>query len=499
MTIVDRGIVHFGYQEVYFHEYFYEESHDKRHDKQRLVVRGIPVEVLDPVTKKPIPGKYEWLWTGGLAKDRTPYIVSKRARKKGKLPPKQYMPVPKWWIEENPKQWENYLEWLKQQRKKQAKSELEEKKIPFVLHKNTWMGPVHIRGLPREEWYLRLKIDKKILSFYLYHDPIHITPMPSFKEGYVPKKWFDYEGDVLPGERYNKTKELITKMTILDRGNVTYRREVKDGVETLYLNFEGKKLKGTWTLKQEEKDSPVYVFAYKEGLMLMEREFVYDKHTLHYKDRDSTHYDIRILYDDRMLEFNLWGDIRKQKKVPARKKWGEDITWMKGRLNKEYKRKAYGIDSTFVHLDRGTVTIHELTDKFVSMTFNGKIIKGYYIYRKDKEPVFMKSELPEPLEEPKLLKPFKVTGVPKQPELYRLHLYDHRDFTKCVDYKKYLPDLKLPDYVTDVILCQYYVPGTLPHLKVQSVIVKKDTPKTQVIEWIKQNKLHTFDAIQIRD
>jgi len=130
ITIVDRGIVHWGYQSALFHEYFYEDSVDKAYDKQRLVVRGVPVPRIDPVTKKPIKGKFEFLWTGMIAKNNTPYLVTKRARRKGRLPPKEYMPIPQWWINENPDKWKEYQEWLKEQRKKLQELEEKEKWEP---------------------------------------------------------------------------------------------------------------------------------------------------------------------------------------------------------------------------------------------------------------------------------------------------------------------------------------------------------------------------------
>jgi len=91
--------------------------------------------------------------------------------------------------------------------------------------------------------------------------------------------------------------------------------------------------------------------------------------------------------------------------------------------------------------------------------------------------------------------PYRVGKVRKRPQFFEVTLYDHRHFTWCHTLdavKAYLPKLVIPKGV-EVNLCRFTVPGTIPHVRVASVIFDRErwTP-SKARAWIDKNKLAEF-------
>ena len=421
--------------------------------------------------------------------------------KKGWKPPKGIIPIPP--DQRKGELWEKWKEYMGLEKK----SELS--KSRFTLHLNTYMGQVVIRAVPNIEYYLRLQVDGKVRSWYLDRNPFRIKEIAAVYEGRVSKKWLDFEGDLKPGERYNPTKTLIATMKIIDKGSADVQITKENGREIIRLNFDGKYLKGSFILEQEEKGSDIYVWRRLEKTSLVAGKFVLHRHYWNNKE----HWDVRIKISKQpkeLIEWNLWKNPLEVKvEEPMRtlvKRCRQPEKWFieKG---KGIRRLVAGLETFIDVLDSGQVTIIEAKEGFSSMKFEGNKLKGYWILKRDPETnnwFFVKSRLPEAHSlagEPlagDYYKPF-LKEQRKGWDYYWLRLYDIRKFTRCeLNYKDYLKDLKIPDYILDILVCLYPKPGTIHWARVAAVKVKGETELSRVINWIKKNKLHTWTQPMIK-
>ncbi|RLI98615.1 MAG: hypothetical protein DRP00_01625, partial [Candidatus Aenigmatarchaeota archaeon] len=230
--IVDKGYVTFGAQKPWYHEYFLDSIARKKHrltfEKIRVNMRAVKQAVIDPETKKPKPGKFELMWEGWVPKDQDPYAV-KRGRKTGWVPPKGFIPIPKWWIEKHKREFEDWLEWVKEQwgeTKELLKAEAE-----YTLQQMSWKGQKVIRDIPVMHWFLNIKQGDKIRTWELWYNPLFVHPTVAGYIGQAPKKWFEFEGKLKPGELFNPRKKLNADVRILDRGSVFVDAKRKGGRE----------------------------------------------------------------------------------------------------------------------------------------------------------------------------------------------------------------------------------------------------------------------------
>lgn len=92
LKIVSKGEFWEGAQKPYFKEFFYKSDRDtgplKKDKYVRVVVRGLRLPLLDPETKKKIPGKYEIVWRFMVPEDQVAYALE-RGMKKGWKPPRR--------------------------------------------------------------------------------------------------------------------------------------------------------------------------------------------------------------------------------------------------------------------------------------------------------------------------------------------------------------------------------------------------------------------------
>jgi len=103
----------------YFKEYFLEG--EKVFKKTRVVIVGVKLPKLDPETKKPIKGYYQIVWNLWVPYEQVPYAITERAKKKGYVPPKDFIPIPKYWMEENKHEYDEWLDWAEEMWKKYPK------------------------------------------------------------------------------------------------------------------------------------------------------------------------------------------------------------------------------------------------------------------------------------------------------------------------------------------------------------------------------------------
>jgi len=117
--IRDRGVLTLGAMKPYFKEYFLEG--EKVFKKTRVVIVGVKLPKLDPETKKPIKGYYQIVWNLWVPYEQVPYAITERARKKGYVPPKDFIPIPRYWMEENKHEYNEWLDWAEEMWKKYPK------------------------------------------------------------------------------------------------------------------------------------------------------------------------------------------------------------------------------------------------------------------------------------------------------------------------------------------------------------------------------------------
>ena len=509
-SILTPAITH-NCQKPYFHEYFLKsDSKDMPfggNDWTRVVVRAVNVQVIDPETKRPKPGT-ELMWRVMVPSDQEPYALGRGMEKKW-VPPKDYIPIPPEW--RKGEKYEKWLAWVKEQWKKGAKSEEEEesKQAKFAVGYLSYMGQIVVRGIPNQRWFLRIKIGDKVYSWICDYDVTRFSPLPLEYEGVVDKKWFDYEGDVPPNTKYNPSKTLTGKMYVIDEGTCIVDEKTEDGIDVWDVDFNGQHLKGKVRITQEEEKSPIYTFERlsQETMQLEEAKFVLQEHEIETPEGLKKHWDIRI---SKGFEFNIWGnplDLKEEGQgVRALYKICRQIEkWM---AIKEPKTKMMVGDLvTYVTpVDEGTVNLIDVTPpRFISMEFNGKKLKGYFVYiERDGQGFFERAKVPHPLAgtgdpaKGDFFKPFNV--IKKQGwDYYWLEIYDHKAFSRCEpSYKEYLPDLEVPKQILDILVCLYPRPGTIHGARVSRVKVSDEWTVEEATRWIKKNKLHTWQGEQIR-
>ena len=126
----------------------------------------------------------------------------------------------------------------------------------YRLHKVWWKGQTVIRDLPETQYYLRMR--RKVegsweyMFFLLSGKPRPDEPFALYPEKDIDPEWYDYEGDIPPGERYNPNKRLTAKDEIIDKGKVYIDKESNKA------EFRGKLLKGIYKLEGSPKNTWVF-------------------------------------------------------------------------------------------------------------------------------------------------------------------------------------------------------------------------------------------------
>jgi len=512
-TILTKGNFITGAQKPYFHEYFLKDNKYFK-DWTRIVVRAVKVKKIDPETKRPIPGRFERMWRIMIPKTQIPYAISNRAIKEKWKPPKDIIPFPEEWTKKNFK--EQYEKWLEYMKKKEIDHILS--KIKFVLALASWMGPRAKTGrrMPKYFWYLLLDDKGKgsVRTFLLDGYPLREKIMSAIEEERTNRKWLEYEGKTKPNTRFNPNKRILGNYQIVDKGTVSYSTEIKNGEEQILLKFNGKILKGNWTLLQEEKESDIYTFEKlsKESLSSSKGKFVLDIHEFP-EGSKKIHYDLRWYLKGKYLdEINLYENPIKKKEdepIKAVKKKCVNLEWIKVKP-KTTRMKAYGRWSRVKTIDHGEIEIIEENPFFISMNIKGKKLKGYYVLKKNTLWIFKKSHIAKP--EKESLKeegnprygPYKEFIIEEKRtwNYFKVNLYDIRKFTRTEPKEKtskYFPELQIPEGV-DIVIGLYPRLGKIHGARV--VYIKFDKEKWKykdAEEWIRKNKLHIWQGIQIRE
>jgi site-specific DNA-adenine methylase len=137
--------------------------------------------------------------------------------------------------------------------------------VDFTLSYQAWKGQTVIRTAPsRQVWHLLLDDpDGGLESWILQADPLsgedRITAVEKHRRS---KDLLSFDGEAAPGQKVgdevlNETKNTPSAIRIQDRG----KAELLDDQRTFKkIRFDGDKLKGIFTLTQEEEGSDIWLF-----------------------------------------------------------------------------------------------------------------------------------------------------------------------------------------------------------------------------------------------
>jgi hypothetical protein len=260
--IADRFDVEFGAQKPHYHEYFC----DGTLFKGRFCIR-----LLENKKEWKKTGEGLMTWMAVATKDKTPYVISRRAVTKKWIPGFGHSALPKkmrakvpdkykyWRYREASKQREIRDELVEEVGKKLVKQDALGPAV-YKVFRQTWKGPTVIReGPSRTRYYFAICQDTKgSVKFVLttQNNPLENKELACVKYEHAAELCaLDAKvTEVKPKTKLNETKDTPSKIELLERGrasilaNTNFRRfRLKDG-----------KLEGTWIAFQREEGSTIW-------------------------------------------------------------------------------------------------------------------------------------------------------------------------------------------------------------------------------------------------
>ena len=251
---VDSGTYYPGAQKPYFKEYFL----DGKKWKGRVVFRLV-------AGLQGTKAVANWLYW--KPDDQTPYVLSARAVRDNWLPSEGSAMPPEW----EAKLPEELHFWKASDRKKKlelrklAREYLIKKEVlsaddevDFVLTHRYWQGQYVVRGLPVEDYHI--KIGKH--RFHLDKDPTHKFPEHGISAlQFHDKDEYFIEGEKKPQSAVNPNRKIPAYIHVLDRGKAEI---IADEPLYLHVRLNGKKLKGLFYFRRTSRDAEFWIF--KKGM-----------------------------------------------------------------------------------------------------------------------------------------------------------------------------------------------------------------------------------------
>lgn len=268
--IVDKGIVEYGAQLVYFHEYFLSkgklkegrycfraiQKDEEENFKEIILPEGVKEEtIVEPL-----------YWVFMQPDDQRPYVLSERAKEKNYLPPFGYSALPnkykvnvpknlRYWLEKDTKkalQMRNkLLEYEELNVEIQKSSELEDYKLFRIWWKReTKEGKpvIVVRWGASSEYYI-FKLDGMI--FECEYNPLE-NPTTAIQKHYKINIDKLKEGKILPGKYLNPTKNTIANVELVKKGSVKIYDKKPD-----FIKFE---IDGNlYTCKREDAKTNIWM------------------------------------------------------------------------------------------------------------------------------------------------------------------------------------------------------------------------------------------------
>lgn len=331
IVAVDRPSVEWGIQKPFFHEYFFT---GKDSTVQGIMAfrqltgtsKAIKLEGEggDPYEQGRRTPEGETFWTGMITKSTLPSVLKPRAVREGTMPPNGKSALPRSLEVVTPKQfryWEATGKEAQDIRDALVKERFftdENVRIVdgqfrrviakrflytgdgsdytptkalgsarFALSWQRWKGQRVVRGGPsRQIWILSIK---GLPGWELQRDPLaEKDPITAVKRSDSNEALFSLEGDVEPGRAYggevlNDTKATPSEISIVDEGTVEF---VEMGPGVVRARFNGKKLRGLYTLAAEEKGSSIWTFAPGDDMEKSDDGDPWDSDDVHLYDAD---------------------------------------------------------------------------------------------------------------------------------------------------------------------------------------------------------------------
>jgi len=141
-------------------------------------------------------------------------------------------------------------------------------RAPWVMVHQVWKGQQVTRtGPSREVWRFGLERKGHPVQFELQSDPDETGTVSAIMKPLKGNALWDLEGEIEPGKAYggdvfNNTKATPSVITRLDKGTATI---LEDGPGRVQLRLRGDKLRGVFTLEQEEEGSDQWMWSRVEG------------------------------------------------------------------------------------------------------------------------------------------------------------------------------------------------------------------------------------------
>ena len=250
---IDSGVYYPGAQKPYFKEYFLAGKKWKGRIVFRLVagLRGTKAVA-------------DWLYW--KPDDQSPYVLSSRAIKDNWFPDGGSAMSPEWerklpaelqfWRADKSKRAE--VRKLARKYLLQKKMLSAESSSGFILTNRNWAGQLVVRGLPFEDYHL--KIDSK--KFHLDKDPSSKVPDVGISAlQFEGKEEYFKEGKKQPKTAVNPNAKIPAFVEIIDHGSMEI---IADEPLYLHVRFKGKKLKGLYYFRRTSRLSNFW--SLKKGM-----------------------------------------------------------------------------------------------------------------------------------------------------------------------------------------------------------------------------------------
>jgi len=342
----------------------------------------------------------------------------------------------------------------------------------FVLHRHYWDK--------KEHWDIRIKVSeepKNLIEWNLWKNPLEAQieePIPAVvKTCDKPLEWFIKEGKGVPRKVY----DVQTYVDVLDTGKINL---IEYGEGFMSMEFGGNLLRGYWVLKKDP-----------EGKWFFVKSKLPEPHQLGTVFGSPT-------FDDHVLDLiDIWikkGLTEESLKELQESRLYKDVIVEQNDL---FEKFALETASRGIKLPHIRLNPNWWMDEAAQMVVSSHL-KFYPELEKN-----------SPYQIEDLGNGNPSTGSYYSPFLreqkqgwdyYWVRLYDIKRFTRCVaNWKEYLPDLALPDFVEDILVCLYQKPGTVHGARVSAIKIKgADTDFNKVSSWIREKKLHTWAGELIR-
>ncbi|RLA80996.1 MAG: hypothetical protein DRG33_01405 [Deltaproteobacteria bacterium] len=251
---VDSGTYYPGAQKPYFKEYFL----NGKKWKGRVVFRLV-------AGLQGTKAVANWLYW--KPDDQTPYVLSARAVRDNWLPAEGSAMPPEWEhkLPEELHFWKAGDRKKKLELRKLAREYLKKKEVlsvddevEFVLTHRYWQGQYVVRGLPVEDYHIKIGEHR----FHLDKDPTHEFPENGISAlQFHDKDEYFVEGEKKPQSAVNPNRKIPAYIHVLDRGKAEI---IADEPLYLHVRLNGKKLKGLFYFRRTSRDAEFWTF--KKGM-----------------------------------------------------------------------------------------------------------------------------------------------------------------------------------------------------------------------------------------